>query len=517
LNRRPANGRTGGAMRCHTFHFLKTGEITAVLDLRINHEVLGSTVNFCRERGITLPTLAMMRDPRLVPESIQSTLATIGLWDVHPANLYRITWKNRPQEHGGLFGDVNHIVLPRELTGCAANILVLVGRYFPTGAHKVGATFGCLVPRLVTGQFNPLTTKAVWPSTGNFCRGGAFVSALLACQAIAILPEGMSRERFEWLSRIAGEVITTPGCESNVKEIFDKCWELKASGQDLMIFNQFEELGNPLWHYAVTGRAAEEALRSHLKPGDRLAGFVGSSGSAGTLAAGYCLKERFPGTKLAVAEALQCPTLLLNGFGDHRIEGIGDKHVPWVHDCKNTDFVIAVDDEAPVRLIRLFNEDLGRKALTAAGVPREIACRLDLFGISGLGNLIAALKFAKYLELTESDWVLTVATDSMDLYRSRLEELTRERGDYRESDAQRDLELLSGITIDHMKELTYYEKKAIHNLKYFTWVEQQGRDVAELRAQWHDHASYWDGTFALADRIDELIADFNRRVGLGRS
>ncbi len=486
-----------------------------MLDLRINQGVLESTVMYCRDKCITLLTCSMRLDPGLVPDSVRNVLTTIGLWDVHPANLYRITWKNQPQERGGLFGGVNHIVLPPTLTGCPANILVLVGRYFPTGAHKVGATFGCLVPRLVTGQFNPLTTKAVWPSTGNFCRGGAYISALLACQAIAILPEGMSRERFEWLRKIAGEVIATPGCESNVKEIFDKCWELRASGQDLMIFNQFEEMGNPLWHYTVTGSAAEEALRGHLKPGDRVAGFVGSSGSAGTLGAGYYLKEKFPGSKLAVAEALQCPTLLMNGFGDHRIEGIGDKHVPWVHDCKRTDFVIAVDDEAPMRLLRLFNEALGRKALAASGVPTEIADRLDLLGISGLGNLIAAVKFAKYLELTESDWVVTVATDSMDLYRSRLAELAAERGAYRESQAERDLELLAGITFDHTKELTYYDKKAIHNLKYFTWVEQQGRDVAELRAQWSDHATYWDGTFALADRIDQLIAEFNQRVGLG--
>jgi cysteine synthase len=485
-----------------------------VLDLRVDQRVLESTVAYCREKGITLPTFAMMQDPRKVPESVRRDLAGIGLWDVHPANLYRITWKNEPKEHGGLFGGVNHIVLPKELTGCPAKILVLVGRYFPTGAHKVGATFGCLVPRLITGQFNPLRTKAVWPSTGNFCRGGAYISALLACQAIAILPEGMSRERFEWLSRIAGEVIATPGCESNVKEIFDKCWELRASGQDLMIFNQFEELGNPLWHYVVTGGAAEEALRGHLKAGDRVAGFVGSSGSAGTLGAGYYLKERFPGAKLAVAEALQCPTLLMNGFGDHRIEGIGDKHVPWVHDCKNTDFVIAVDDEAPIRLIRLFNEGLGRKALSRAGVPDEISGCLDLLGISGVGNLIASIKLAKYLELTASDWVITVATDSMDLYRSRLTELAQERGDYREAQAERDLELLTGIAIDQMRELTYYERKAIHNLKYFTWVEQQGRDVAELRAQWADHANYWGGTFGLVGRIDELIIEFNQRIGL---
>ena len=484
-----------------------------MFDLRINEAVLKGTINFCRDKGITLPTFAMMRDPRQVPEPVKKVLAETGLWEVQPANLYRITWKNEPKERGGLFGGVNHIVLPKELTGCPANILVLVGRYFPTGAHKVGATFGCLVPRLVTGQFNPQTTKAVWPSTGNFCRGGAYLSALLGCHSIAILPEGMSQERFDWLRGIAGEVITTPGCESNVKEIFDKCWDLRRSGQDLRIFDQFQEFGNPLWHYVVTGSAAEEALADHLTRGDHFAGFVGCSGSGGTLGAGYYLKSKFPKAKLAAAEALQCPTLLRNGFGDHRIEGIGDKNVPWIHDCKNTDFVIAVDDETPIRLLRLFNENIGQTVLKAAGVPGEIAQRLDLLGISGLGNVVAAVKFAKYLELTDSDWVVTVATDSMDLYRSRLSELSRDRGTYRERDAERDLELLAGITVDHMKELTYYERKAVHNLKYFTWVEQQGCDVVELRAQW-SNPSYWDDTFAQVSQIDELITDFNRRVAM---
>ncbi len=156
--------------------------------------------------------------------------------DVIPLNLFRITWKNEPVAKGGGYGNVNYIELPSSLTGTPARVIVLVGKWFPTGAHKVGAAFGCLVPRLVTGQFDPTTQKAVWPSTGNYCRGGAYDSALLACEFIAILPEGMSRERFDWLSKIAGEVIATPGTESNVKEIFDKCWELRRSGQDLVIF-----------------------------------------------------------------------------------------------------------------------------------------------------------------------------------------------------------------------------------------------------------------------------------------
>jgi hypothetical protein len=199
-----------------------------------------------RERQIIIPTFAQMKNPGLVPNAIKAKLANVGLWDVNPINLFRITWKNEPRPFGGAYGGVNFMELPEQLTGTKARIIVLIGKWFPTGAHKVGAAFGCLVPRLVTGQFEPTTQKAVWPSTGNYCRGGAYDSALLGCESIAILPEGMSRERFEWLSKIAGEVIATPGSESNVKEIFDKCWELRRSGEDLMIFNQFEEFGNYL-------------------------------------------------------------------------------------------------------------------------------------------------------------------------------------------------------------------------------------------------------------------------------
>jgi len=485
-----------------------------MIDLTINKEALEKNIAYCREKKISLPTFAMMKDPGKIPEVIKDQLSDIGLWDLHSANLYRISWNNEQTDSGGLFGGVNHFVLPPELTGCRANIIMISGRWFPTGAHKVGATYGCLAPSLVTGQFDPQKTKAVWPSTGNYCRGGAYISHLLASNAIAILPEEMSRERFEWLNKIAGQVIATPGCESNVKEIFDKCWELRNSGEDLKIFNQFDELGNPLWHYTVTGSAIEELLNQYLTGNKKFAGFISSSGSGGTLAAGSYLKKQFPYSKIAAAEALQCPTLLQNGFGGHRIEGIGDKHVPWVHDCKETDFVIDVDDEIAMRLLRLFNEGTGCKALIASGVDSDLVSKLDLLGISGIGNMIAAIKFAKYNELTEDDYVVSVATDSMQLYGSRLDELTEERGRYTESDTFRDLQLLNSIGLDNMKELSYYDKKAIHNLKYYTWIEQQGKDVEELNAQWYDHDNYWNNTFNQVDKIDELITEFNAKVGI---
>ncbi|WP_457576856.1 pyridoxal-phosphate dependent enzyme [Desulfomarina sp.] len=485
-----------------------------MIDLTVHEKILEKNIIYCREKGITLPTFAMMKNPDLVPDNIREKLKETGLWDLQPSNLYRITWKNEPRDSGGLFGDVNHFVLPPELTGCRAAIIMLAGRWFPTGAHKVGATYGCLAPALVTGQFDPRKTKAVWPSTGNYCRGGAYISALLACNAIAILPEEMSRERFEWLKSIAGQIIATPGCESNVKEIFDKCWELRESGEDLRIFNQFDEMGNPLWHYVVTGSGIEEIIEPYISAGKHFAGYVSSSGSGGTLGAGYYLKQKFPRSKIVAAEALQCPTLLYNGFGAHRIEGIGDKHVPWVHDCRETDFVIGVDDEVPMRLLRLFNEPEGRAALIAAGVEESLVENLDLLGISGIGNMVAAIKFAKYNELTENDVVVSIATDSMQLYESRLKELENERGIYTDFQAQKDLELISAITMDHTEELSYYGKKTLHNLKYYTWVEQQGRTVEELNDQWYDHDNYWYSIFNQVDVIDELITDFNSRVGL---
>jgi cysteine synthase len=397
------------------------GAHKGMIDLSIMEDRLERSVARARERNIIIPTFAQMKSPELIPNEIKKGLATVGLWDVDPLNLFRITWKNEPVASGGGFGGVNFLEFPKSLTGVDARIIALVGKWFPTGAHKVGAAFGCLVPRLVTGQFDPTTQKAVWPSTGNYCRGGAYDSALLGCESIAILPEGMSKERFDWLADIAGETIKTPGSESNVKEIFDKCWELRASGEDLMIFNQFEEYGNYLWHYEVTGHAMEEVLNQVMKPGDAYRGVVLTTGSAGTIGCGDYLKTVFPDSKIAAGEALQCPTLLENGFGAHRIEGIGDKHVPWIHNVKNTDMIMALDDEVIVHLSRLFNEPAGQNFLVEQGVPEAFVQQLDLLGFSSIANLSMAVKFAKYYELTDQDVVLTVFTDSMELYQSRLD------------------------------------------------------------------------------------------------
>jgi len=486
-----------------------------MIDLTINEELLERTIKRAKEKNVIIPTFAEMKNPELIPDKIKNKLKDIGLWDINSCNLFRITWKNEPIKQGGLFGGVNFIELPYELTGVKARIFGLVGKWFPTGAHKVGATFGCLVPRLVTGQFDPTSHKAVWPSTGNYCRGGAYDAELLSCESIAILPEGMSRERFDWLSKVAGEVIATPGTESNVKEIFDKTWELRNTRDNIMIFNQFEEFGNYLWHYEITGHAMEEVLSQMMGVKDKYSGVVLTTGSAGTIGCGDYLKERYPFSKIAAGEALQCPTLLNNGFGAHRIEGIGDKHVPWIHNVKNTDLVIAVDDNNSIGIIRLFNEPVGQEYLKEQGISVEIIEKLPEMGISSIANMIMAIKFAKYYELTEKDIVLTVFTDSMELYGSRLKELEEEFGKYQKIDAAIDFHKnIRALTTDYMQELTYYDKKRIHNLKYFTWIEQQGKEMEELNAQWYDYDNYWGNIHKQVSKIDEMIKKFNKRTAL---
>ncbi len=481
--------------------------------MKANEQIVKKTIQRCKEKNIVIPTFAQMKDPSKIPQKIKDQLKGVGLWDINPVNLFRITWKNDIKT--GLYGDVNFLEIPRGITGIKARIIGLVGKYFPTGAHKVGAAFGCLAPRLVSGQFDPTTQKAVWPSTGNYCRGGAFDCALLGATAVAILPEEMSKERFDWLREIGAEVIATPGSESNVKEIYDKCWDIRKNRKDCVIFNQFDEFGNSVWHYEVTASAMEEAFfqLSTLNSRLRLSAYVSATGSAGTIAAGDYLRTKFPHIKVAAVEALQCPTLWLNGWGAHRIEGIGDKHVPWIHNVRNTDMVIAVDDENTMRLLRLFNEPDGVKLLKKNGVSEDVICRLNLLGISGICNMLASIKLAKYYELGENDVVFTVFTDSADMYKSRLEELTEARGEYVETDAVADSErYLKGVGIDYMKELSYYDRKAIHNLKYFTWVEQQGKTSEELNELWNPE--FWQKIFSQATKWDELIEEFNKKTGL---
>ena len=487
-----------------------------MIDLTLNKDQLMRTVERCRERNIIIPTFEQMKDPTKMPDRIKRELRGIGLWDVVPQNLFRITWKNQPIEKGGQFQSLaNYMEIPSELTDVDARIIALVGKWFPTGAHKVGASFGCLVPPLVTGQFDATYHKAVWPSTGNYCRGGAYDAALLGCESIAILPEEMSQERFDWLKTVAGEIIKTPGSESNVKEIYDEVARLKATRENVFVFNQFSEFGNYLFHYDVTGHAMEEVLDKELGKGT-YRGVCLTTGSAGTIACGDYVKQKYPTSKIAAGEAVQCPTLWLNGYGAHRIEGIGDKHVPWIHNVRNTDLIIAIDDADSMNIMRLFNESEGRKYLVNdVGVSEEIVSKLGLLGISSIANLLMSIKFAKYYELTKDDVVLTVFTDSMDMYQSRLREAKAAYGSYSILDGVKDYQRhLMGQKTDAMIELSHYDRKRVHHLKYFTWIEQQGFELDELNVQWYDYPAYWERIQQLTPKIDNLITEFNEKVGL---
>jgi cysteine synthase len=387
-------------------------------------------------------------------------------------------------------------------------------------AHKVLAAYSCLAPRVICGQFDPTRHRAIWPSTGNYARGGIAISRIMGCRGVAILPAGMSQERFDWLDRWcanpAEDVIKTVGTESNVKEIYDACNEL-ALDPGNFVLNQFSELGNHLGHFEVTGRALsrvfDHVAASH--PGLRLAAFTSATGSAGTIAAGDRLKEDY-GARIVAVEALECPTMLENGFGEHNIQGIGDKHIPLIHNVMNTDVVVGVSDRATDELDVLFNSAEGRAYLVnRKGVPADIVALLSHFGFSSICNVLAAIRTAKLLDLGPDDAVITVATDGAGLYSSERVKTLRQRfrGDFRALDAAEVFaEHLAAVDTEHTIQCTELDRRRIFNLGYYTWVEQQGTPLEVFEAR--RHQSFWRGLRDLVGTWDGLIDEFNARTGL---
>jgi cysteine synthase len=480
--------------------------------------VVERVVERLRDARVALPTFAQLASPELVPARIRDALRDVGPDEPHPLNLYRVHWHNGASRVD-LVDVPEHVVLPRELTGVDARIVVLLGDRFPLiGAHKVLAAYGCLAPRLVTGGFDPSRQRAVWPSTGNYCRGGVAISRLLGCRGVAVLPEGMSRERFDWLERWVADpddVVRTPGTESNVKEIYDRCKELEAD-PDNVILNQFSEFGNYLVHYLATGAALErvfEALREET-PSLTLRAYVSATGSAGTIAAGDHLKERLGSLTVAV-EALECPTLLYNGFGEHNIQGIGDKHVPLIHNVLATDVALAVSDRATDRLGVLFGTDVGHGHLARRGVTPETLEQLPSLGLSSICNVLGAIKVAKYYGFGSDDVVATVATDGAAMYSSeRTLALDRYFPEGFDEVAAAEVfgEHLLGAATDHLLELTRVDRERIFNLGYFTWVEQQGVSLEDFRAR-RDPA-FWAGLREAVPAWDDLIDEVNARTGV---
>jgi cysteine synthase A len=484
----------------------------------VDKEAYGRSVERFRERNVAIPTFAELADPAAVPARIRAALAGVGPDEAHPLNLFRVHWHNSADRTG--FTDLpEHVVLPPELTGVEAPIVVLLADRFPMiGAHKVLASYGCLAPRVITGQFDPTRHRAIWPSTGNYCRGGVAISRLMDCRGVAVLPEGMSRERFEWLERWVvdpSDIIRTPGTESNVKEIYDECNRLAADPQNV-IFNQFSEFGNYLVHFEATGRAAAEVFGSlsSQTAGLRLAAFVSATGSAGTIAAGDYLKERF-GTRVVAVEALECPTMLCNGFGEHNIQGIGDKHVPFIHNVMNTDLVVAVSDRATDRLNVLFNTEIGREHLARRHVPAATLDALGCLGLSSICNILAAIKTAKAMRYGAGDVVATIATDGAPMYASERElALARYFPDGFDPVSAGEVfgEHLLGAATDNVLELTHAERERIFNLGYFTWVEQQGMTIEEFVAR--KQQGFWEAIRSAVADWDAMIEDFNARTGV---
>jgi cysteine synthase len=476
------------------------------------------TVARFREARIVLPTVTELADPTKIPDRIKEALASVDPDAPHPLNLFRVHWFNDTDRRSEATVP-NHVVLPRELTGVDARIVVAFGDRFPMiAAHKVLAAYGCLAPRVITGQFDPTEHRAIWPSTGNYCRGGVAISRIMGCRGVAVLPEGMSKERFDWLEGWVAEpedIIRTPGTESNVKEIYDKCAELSRDPKNV-IFNQFSEFGNYLVHHACTGRALErvfESLRAK-DPALRLGAFVSATGSAGTIGAGDYLKDRH-GASIVAVEALECPTMLANGFGEHNIQGIGDKHIPLIHNVTNTDVATAISDVATDQLLILFNTDAGREYLSARrGVPPEAMAALPDFGISSICNVLAAIKTARYYGMGPSDVLITVATDGAAMYASEVERLSAIQ--YPDGfDAVAAGEAFGrhvlGASTDNLLELSHRDRDRIFNLGYFTWVEQQGVSLDEFGAR--RPQGFWRSLQEFIPTWDRMIEEFNGRTG----
>jgi len=495
-----------------------------VTSLGLEHDVVDletyrRTVDWFRGAGVLLPTFAQLAAPAALPAALRESLAAVPPDDADPRNLFRVHWYN-DRDRAGQAAVPVHVVLPSELTGVPARIVVALGDLFPMiRAHKVLAAYACLVPRVITGTFDPAWDRAVWPSTGNYCRGGVAISRLMGCRGVAVLPAGMSRERFAWLEDWVtdpGDIVRTPGTESNVKEIYDKCAEL-ASQPGNVIFNQFAEFGNHLVHYLCTGRALGAVFDSMTagEPDLRLRAFVSASGSAGTLGAGDYLTERY-GAKIVAAEALECPTMLANGFGEHNIQGIGDKHIPLIHNVMNTDLVAGISDRATDQLSVLFAAPAGLDYLRIRRrVPEPVLAWMPHYGLSSICNILAAVKTAKYLALGPDDVVMTVATDGAAMYGSERERIGARDfpAGFTSADAAEVFgRWMLGTGPDDLLEPSLADRTRIFNLGYYTWVEQQGVSLADFEARRDQR--FWTGLRDLLPAWDAMITEFNQRTGL---
>jgi len=438
------------------------------------------------------PTFEEMLHPsRIDPEVRARALKAKREDPLAPINLFNVTWRNDRNE-------VYYVVLPKALTGLDAHIVVLYGADFPSGSHKVGAAYSVLAEKTLFNEVDTDQHTLVWPSTGNYGIGGAWIGGRMGYRGIVILPAEMSQERFDLIEAYGAQVIKTPGCESNVKEIYDKTWELRRADPNIRILNQFEVMGNYRFHYYVTGNTVVELAAELAAKGigkGTISAFVSAMGSAGTIAAGDRLKQVWPEHKIVGLEPIQCPTLFNNGYGGHDIQGIGDKHVTWIHNVMNMDAIMCIDDIETKRVLQVFAEEAGRETLVKRfGLDEQLVAEFGrILGISSICNIIGAIKTAKYYEMGADDVIVTIATDGMDRYHTVMADMARMYGPMDEAEATATIRgLLQWQKTDWIKRGTPENRRQWHNLNYYTWVEQQGKTVEELNAQlsqqwWIEH------------------------------
>jgi cysteine synthase len=456
-------------------------------------------------QAILGPTFEEMLHPdKIEPATRAKAVKALKDDPLNPINLYNITWR-------GADNQIKYEVLPKELTGVEAPIVVLYGRDFPTGAHKVGAAYSVLAEKILFGEVDVAKNTVVWPSTGNYGIGGAWVGGRVGAKSIVVLPQGMSKERFEMIESFGAQVIKTVGSESNVKEIYDKTWELKQD-PNTRILNQFEVMGNYRFHYHVTGNTIVELAEVLKKQGvgdGHIAAYCSAMGSAGTIAAGDRIKQVWPEHKIVGLEPTQCPTLYNNGYGSHDIQGIGDKHVTWIHNVMNMDAIMCLDDIECKKGLQLLVEEPGMELLTHIGVPEAKVKQLaSIFGISGVCNVLGAIKTARFYDFGPRDVIVTICTDTITRYYSVMDEMTATYGRMDTLAAGARLEsIFYGAKTDWIHEGTTDMRKQWHNLKYYTWVEQQGKSVEELNAQ--KSQEWWI-------RHQEMVPELDKRIAAAR-
>jgi len=461
---------------------------------------------------ITGPTFEEMLHPQTIAPDIRRRALEAKTADpLDPINLFNITWRDANNE-------VYHVVLPKQLTGVDANIVVIYGKEFPSGSHKVGAAYSVLLEKELFGEVDPEQHVLVWPSTGNYGIGGAWVGCRMGCESLVVLPAGMSQERFDRIHSYGGEIIRTPGSESNVKEIYDETHRLRASDPNIRILNQFEVMGNYRFHYYVTGNTLVELAGELAAKGvgkGKISAYVSAMGSAGTIAAGDRLKQVWPDHKIVGLEPIQCPTLYNNGYGAHDIQGIGDKHVTWIHNVLNMDALMCIDDIECKKGLQVFAEEAGRETLVKRyKIDASLVDKLGtLFGISGICNILGAIKTAKYYRMTADDVIVTIATDSLERYHSVMESMAATYGRLDEAETVGRVEsIFKGMRTDWIMSGTPDARERWHNLKYYTWVEQQGKSVEELDAQ--RDPIWWAGHQKLVAEIDMHLLKFRQTDGI---